>query len=72
MKIKALWGFTGSADLLKAESAKVKRGQVFDEADDEYSYTLIGKGLVEEIGDDGKPKVTKPKGSKPAAPKESK
>lgn len=72
MKIKALWGFTGSADLLKAESSKVKRGQVFDEADDEYAYTLIGKGLVEEIGADGKSKATKPKDSKPAAPNETK
>ena len=72
MKIKALWGFMGSADLLKAESSKVKRGQVFDEADDEYAYTLLGKGLVEEIGADGKSKATKPKDSKPAAPKENK
>lgn len=72
MKIRALWGFTGSADLLKAESPKVKRGQVFEDADDEYAYTLIGKGLVEEIGADGKSKATKPKDSKPAAPKETK
>ena len=72
MKIKALWGFTGNADLLKAESPKVKRGQVFDDAEDEYAYTLIGKGLAEEIGADGKPKVTKPKDSKPATPKETK
>lgn len=72
MKIKALWGFVGNAHLLKAESPKVTRGQVFDEADDEYAYTLIGKGLVEELGADGKPKVTKPKESKPVAPKETK
>lgn len=72
MKIKALWGFTGNADLLKAESPKVKRGQVFEDADDEYGHTLVGKGLVEELNADGKPKATKPKDSKPAAPKESK
>jgi len=72
MKIKALWGFTGNADLLKAESPKVKRGQVFEDADDEYGHTLVGKGLVEELSADGKPKVTKPKDSKPAAPKENK
>lgn len=71
MKIKALWGFTGNADLLKAESPKVKRGQVFDEADDEYAYILVGKGLVEELGADGKAK-TKPKDSKPTVPKETK
>lgn len=72
MKIRSLWGFVGNADLLKTDSSKVKRGQVFDDADDEYAYTLIGKGLAEEIGGDGKPKVTKPKDSKPAAPKENK
>lgn len=72
MKIKALWGFTGNADLLKTESPKVKRGQVFDEADDEYAYILMGKGLVEELGADGKAKAVKPKETKPTAPKESK
>lgn len=72
MKIRALWGFVGNANLLKAESPKVKRGQVFDDVDDEYAYTLVGKGLVEELGADGKSKVTKPKDSKPAAPKETK
>ncbi|WP_273823030.1 hypothetical protein [Pseudomonas asplenii] len=72
MKIRALWGFTGNAALLGTESAKVKRGEVFEEADDEYGHTLVGKGLVEELSDDGKPKAAKPKESKPAASKESK
>ncbi len=72
MKIKALWGFVGNADLLKTNSPKVTRGQVFEDADEEYGYTLVGKGLVEELGADGKPKVARPKESKPAAPKETK
>nr|WP_288454590.1 hypothetical protein [uncultured Pseudomonas sp.] len=49
MKIKALWGFIGNAALLGAESAKVVAGQVFENADDEYGHTLVGKGLVEEV-----------------------
>lgn len=49
MKIKALWGFIGNATLLGAESAKVVSGQVFDNADDEYGHTLVGKGLVEDL-----------------------
>jgi hypothetical protein len=72
MKIKALWGFTGSADLLKAGSSKVKRGQVFDEVDDEYAHTLIGKGLAEEVGANGKSKSAKPNETKPATPAEKK
>ncbi|MCK8669295.1 hypothetical protein M1M11_30910 [Pseudomonas azerbaijanoccidens] len=74
MKIKALWGFVGNAALLGAgvESPKVTRGQVFEDADDEYAHTLLGKQLVVELGADGKPKVSKPKDSKPAAPKENK
>ncbi|PBP42859.1 hypothetical protein CCL11_15010 [Pseudomonas syringae] len=72
MKVRALWGFVGDADLLKAESAKVKRGEVFDDVNDEYAHTLVGKGLVEELGADGKPKITKAKESKPAKPGENK
>jgi uncharacterized protein YaiL (DUF2058 family) len=72
MKISALWGFTGNADLLKAESPKVKRGQVFDDVDDEYAHTLIGKGLVEEVGANGKSKSAKANESKPATPAEKK
>lgn len=67
MKIKALWGFIGDAKKLGADSAKVKAGQVFEDADDEYAQTLIGKGLAEEVG-----AATKPKATKPAAPKENK
>lgn len=72
MKIKILWGFVGNGALLKADSNKVKANAVFEEADDEYAHTLIGKGLAVELEADGKPKVTKPKESKPSAPKETK
>jgi hypothetical protein len=74
MKIKALWGFVGNAALLGegVESAKVTRGQVFEDADDEYAHTLIGKQLAVEVGGDGKPKILKPKESKPATPAEKK
>lgn len=67
MKIKALWGFIGDVQKLGGDSAKVKAGQVFEDADDEYAHTLIGKGLVEEISAE-----TKPKANKSAAPKENK
>ncbi|ARA79625.1 hypothetical protein ACDH60_10230 [Pseudomonas ficuserectae] len=50
MKVRALWGFVGDADLLKADSAKVKRGEVFDHVNDEYAHVLIGKGLAVEVG----------------------
>lgn len=72
MKIKALWGFVGNAILLNADSTSVKAGQVFDDVDDEYAHTLIGKGLAEEVDADDKTKVNKPKESKPTAPKETK
>ncbi|PPA02414.1 hypothetical protein C4E44_19510 [Pseudomonas sp. MWU12-2312b] len=72
MKIKILWGFVGNGQLLGAESNKVKAGAVFEEADDEYAHTLIGKGLAVEIDANGKPRVVKPKETKPAAPKEGK
>lgn len=72
MHIKALWGFVGNAELLGADSAKVKRGQEFENADDEYAHTLLGKGLAVELDTNGKAKVTKPKEAKPAAPKEAK
>lgn len=72
MHIKALWGFVGNAELLGAASTKVKRGQEFEKADDEYAHTLLGKGLAVELDANGKPKVTKPKESKPSAPKEAK
>lgn len=64
MKIKAKWGFVGDPAKLKADSAKVKAGQVFDDADDEYAHTLIGKGLAEEAPSDAKPKTAKATGPK--------
>jgi len=70
MKIKALWGFVGNPELLGADSSKVTRGQEFDKADDEYAHILIGKGLAAELDANGKPKLAKPKNTKPAAPNE--
>ncbi|VEF08403.1 Uncharacterised protein [Pseudomonas fluorescens] len=72
MKIKALWGFVGNAQLLGADSSSVKAGQVFEDVDDEYAHTLIGKGLAEEVDGEGKSKPAKPKDTKPTGPKESK
>jgi len=72
MHIKALWGFVGNAELLGAASTKVKRGQEFEKADDEYAHTLLGKGLAVELDANGKPKLAKPKESKPSATKEAK
>lgn len=72
MKIKILWGFVGNGLLLKAGSNKVKAGEVFDDADDEYAHTLIGKGLAVEVDAEGQAKVTKPKQTKPTGPKETK
>jgi len=72
MHIKALWGFVGNAELLGAASTKVKRGQEFEKADDEYAHTLLGKGLAVELDANGKPKLAKPKESKPSAAKEAK
>ncbi|KAA0997210.1 hypothetical protein FQ192_05470 [Pseudomonas sp. ANT_J12] len=72
MKIKALWGFVGNAILLSADSTSVKAGQVFDDVDDEYAHTLIGKGLAEEVGDDSNTKSSAPKQTKATSPKENK
>lgn len=72
MKIKILWGFVGNGLLLGANSNKIKAGVTFDEADDEYAHTLIGKGLAVEVDANGKPRLAKPKETKPAAPKEDK
>nr|EKW4795648.1 hypothetical protein [Pseudomonas aeruginosa] len=55
------------AKKLGAESAQVRAGQVFEEVDDEYAHVLIGKGLAAEVGEQ-----TKPKETKPAAPKGAK
>lgn len=72
MKIKAIWGFVGNGALLGHDSNAVKAGQQFENVDDEYAHILVGKGLVEELDADGKPKVAKPKEAKPAAAKEAK
>ncbi|WP_442109164.1 hypothetical protein [Pseudomonas sp. NUPR-001] len=72
MKIKILWGFVGNGALLGADSNKIKAGATFEEADDEYAHTLIGKGLAVEIDANGKPRLAKPKEAKPVAPKEAK
>lgn len=69
MKIKTLWGFVGNGALLGADSNNIKANVVFDEADDEYAHTLIGKGLAVEVDASGEPKVAKPKETKPVAPK---
>lgn len=67
MKIKALWGFRGDAPKLKAASADVKAGQVFECVDPEYAHVLIGKGLVVQL-----PAGAAPKEAKPATPTETK
>ncbi|MBK0059621.1 hypothetical protein IAE40_13325 [Pseudomonas sp. S44] len=72
MKIKILWGFVGNGALLGATSNKVRAGETFDDADDEYACTLIGKGLAVELDANGKPRLAKPKETKPAASKEDK
>lgn len=72
MKIKILWGFVGNGALLGGTSNKVKAGETFDEADDEYAYSLIGKGLAVEVDANGKSRLAKPKETKPAAPKDDK
>lgn len=75
MKIKAKWGFIGDAAKLKADSAKVKAGQVFEDVDDEYAHILIGKGLAESFDGESKPKGRKavaPKSAASAAPSENK
>ena len=72
MKIKTLWGFVGNGALLGGTSNKIKAGETFDEADDEYAHTLIGKGLAVEVDANGKPRLAKPKETKPAAAKEDK
>lgn len=72
MKIKTVWSFAGNGTLLGASSNNVKAGETFDEADDEYAHTLIGKGLAVEVDASGKPRAVRPKETKPAAPKEDK
>lgn len=62
MKVKALWGFVGQA-------GQVRSGEEV-EVDAEYGHTLIGKGLVEEVGP--KKSVAAPKETKPATTAETK
>ncbi|MGF6669134.1 hypothetical protein [Pseudomonas monsensis] len=66
MNIKALWGFVGNAELLGADSPKVKSGQEFQNVDEEYAHVLLGKGLAVELDANGKPNT------KPAVPDENK
>lgn len=70
MKIKVIWGFVGNGALLGHDSNKVKAGAVFEDVDDEYAHTLIGKNLAVELDGNGKPRLFKPKETKPAAPKD--
>lgn len=72
MKIKILWGFVGSGLLLGADSNKVKAGAIFDEVNDEYANTLIGKGLAVEVDANGRARAAKPKTNRAAAPNENK
>lgn len=64
MKIKVLWGFCGDVDKLgpDANGDKVsltRAGQVFENVENEYAHTLIGKALVQQLGD-AAPASTKP------------
>jgi len=72
MNIKTLWGFVGNAELLGAESPKIKAGNEFSGVDEEYAHALIGKGLAVEVGGADTQKSAAPKGNKTAAPKENK
>ncbi|SEO42834.1 hypothetical protein [Pseudomonas sp. Snoq117.2] len=69
MKILILWGFEGNAELLKADTSRIRAGQTFDDVDEEYAHQLIGKGLAEEVGES---KQAAPKTTKPAKPDENK
>lgn len=64
MKIKVLWGFCGDVEKLGPDTSGDSRsptraGQVFENVEDEYAYTLIGKGLVQQF-DGAAPAATKP------------
>ena len=75
MKIKAKWGFIGNALLLGAQSSKVTAGQTFDNVDEEYGHTLVGKGLAEQASDEAKPRTsrqTAPRTARPAGPEVTK
>ncbi len=64
MKIKVLWGFCGDVEKLGPDTngdsrSPTRAGQVFENVEDEYAYTLIGKGLVQQF-DGSVPAATKP------------
>ncbi|HYQ54239.1 MAG TPA: hypothetical protein VES70_27835 [Pseudomonas sp.] len=64
MKIKVLWGFCGDVEKLGPDTngdsrSPTRAGQVFENVEDEYAYTLIGKGLVQQF-DGSAPASTKP------------
>jgi hypothetical protein len=64
MKIKVLWGFCGDVEKLGPDTngdkvSLTRAGQVFEHAEDEYAHTLIGKALVQQLGD-AAPASTKP------------
>lgn len=64
MKIKVLWGFCGDVEKLGPDTngdsrSPTRAGQVFENVEDEYAYTLIGKGLVQPF-DGSAPTSTKP------------
>lgn len=67
MKIKVLWGFCGDVEKLGPDTngdsrSPTRAGQVFENVEDEYAYTLIGKGLVQQF-DGAAPAATKPAGA---------
>lgn len=64
MKIKVLWGFCGDVEKLGPDTngdsrSPTRAGQVFENVEDEYAYTLIGKGLVQQFVGSA-PAFTKP------------
>ena len=64
MKIKVLWGFCGDVDKLGPDTngdkvSLTRAGQVFENVENEYAHTLIGKALVQQLGD-AAPTSTKP------------
>ena len=66
MKIKVLWGFCGDVEKLGPDTngdkvSLTRAGQVFENVENEYAHTLIGKALVQQLGD------AAPASAKPAA-----
>jgi hypothetical protein len=72
MKIKVIWGFKGDPGKTGTTDGRVLAGQQLD-VDDEYGYTLVGKGLAAEDGGEASKRGAKaPKSTKPAEPDENK